>query len=399
MEHDFDRCLDRLHATDLEFASGSLDGLSNHGPMAAEALVQLGHGDRVEPFLDAYVARLRPRPPGRPIGERTSKPPHRRTDGRAAARMDERAAARADERAAALGDVSRAGDWIATWERELEARPWQDVLREAIPTLSDGVLASALHGFLRVAHATRSLERADTPSRRRELAHGLALWSARHQRLPGEPGRAPVPGHDAAAVFAALPRLDVPRRGLIFERLKVLEHEPAFAAAIDAWDASTFQLDGFVRAAAALGAAGVLGVPGSRIALVHVVTGASALRLVAPHLAPADTRRLAGHLLQAAAALWAVYGAPVRVSGAAPDAAAPDVAAPDAAAPGAAVPGVAAPGAAAPDAAVPDPATLRQRARSSMDDHAIKLTEAALREHALAPAPLLLRAAATLLEG
>ena len=36
MEHDFDRCLDRLHATDLEFASGSLDGLSNHGPMAAE---------------------------------------------------------------------------------------------------------------------------------------------------------------------------------------------------------------------------------------------------------------------------------------------------------------------------------------------------------------------------
>ncbi|HJL28304.1 MAG TPA: hypothetical protein RMI62_04505, partial [Polyangiaceae bacterium LLY-WYZ-15_(1-7)] len=84
---------------------------------------------------------------------------------------------------------------------------------------------------------------------------------------------------------------------------------------------------------------------------------------------------------------------------AAPDAAAPDVAAPDAAAPGAAVPGVAAPGAAAPDAAVPDPATLRQRARSSMDDHAIKLTEAALREHALAPAPLLLRAAATLLEG
>jgi len=337
MHDTFDRALDRLHGTDLEFGSGSLDGLSNHGPMAAEALVTLGHADRVDAFLDAYVERLRARPPGTPI----------------------------TDRAAALGDVTRAGDWIATYERELAERPWRDVLREAVPALSAGVLASALHGWLRVAHAVRSLERADTPSRRRELAHGLALWAARYQELPGDPGARPAPGRDAAAVLARVPRLDVPRRGLIFDRLKVVATDPRFAAAIDSWDPSTFELDGFVRGAAAIGAAGVIGVPGSRIALVHVVTGASALRIVAPHLDDAATRRLAGHLLQVVASVDAVYGEPVALD----DAPAPE----------------------------PEPEALRALAGRSRDDHGIKLAEAALREHAIAPAPTLLRAAATLL--
>lgn len=40
-----DDALTRLHATDLEYRSGGSDGLSNHGPMAAETLEALGATD------------------------------------------------------------------------------------------------------------------------------------------------------------------------------------------------------------------------------------------------------------------------------------------------------------------------------------------------------------------
>src|ERR1700678_1269825 len=60
-----DEAYERLHVTGPEF-----DGfLSNHGPMAAEAMVRHGHSDLVGPWLDGYMRRLEEFPSGRgPIG-------------------------------------------------------------------------------------------------------------------------------------------------------------------------------------------------------------------------------------------------------------------------------------------------------------------------------------------
>src|SRR4051812_35952504 len=58
-----DLAFHRLHATDVEYATARTDGLSNHGPMAAESLVELGGRDRVAAFVAAYEQRLRPLPP------------------------------------------------------------------------------------------------------------------------------------------------------------------------------------------------------------------------------------------------------------------------------------------------------------------------------------------------
>src|ERR1700735_3018432 len=60
-----DVAYERLHATGPEF-----DGfLSNHGPMAAEAMVRHGHGDLVGSWLDGYMRRLEEFPGGLgPIG-------------------------------------------------------------------------------------------------------------------------------------------------------------------------------------------------------------------------------------------------------------------------------------------------------------------------------------------
>ncbi len=59
-------------------------GLANHGPMAAEALVQRGHEALLPGLVDVYAPRLPVCPGGTPIAEA--------------------------ERDAALGDVRRQGD-------------------------------------------------------------------------------------------------------------------------------------------------------------------------------------------------------------------------------------------------------------------------------------------------
>ena len=55
-----DEGLSRLAATGPEFRGG----LSNHGPMAAEAMVRLGRAGAVAGWLDGYLGRLEAaRPP------------------------------------------------------------------------------------------------------------------------------------------------------------------------------------------------------------------------------------------------------------------------------------------------------------------------------------------------
>ena len=58
-----DESLARLARTGPEYRGG----LSNHGPMAAEALVRLGRADEVEHWVDGYIRQLddAPRASGR----------------------------------------------------------------------------------------------------------------------------------------------------------------------------------------------------------------------------------------------------------------------------------------------------------------------------------------------
>ena len=107
---------ERLHATGPEFAGY----LSNHGPMAAEAMIRHGHGDQVGAWLDVYMRRLEEFPLGMsPIG----------TDWQEA-----------------LGDVRRVADWTAFFAREFGEHPWREVLNVWWPRLLPGVVAAATHG-------------------------------------------------------------------------------------------------------------------------------------------------------------------------------------------------------------------------------------------------------------
>ncbi|MGW6578145.1 questin oxidase family protein [Streptomyces globisporus] len=152
-----DEALERIHLSGPE-----RDGwLSNHAPMAVEALVRHGQASAVHRWLDRYGPKLEEMPDG------TGSPVTARNWHEA------------------LGDPRRIADWTEHFERETAGRPWRDVLVEWWPRLLPGIAAGATHPVIRVGHSVRTLLTGEeTAPRVRELAHALGYWAARHQPLP-----------------------------------------------------------------------------------------------------------------------------------------------------------------------------------------------------------------------
>lgn len=152
-----DEALQRLHATGPEIDGG---WLTNHAPMAVEALARHGHAGTVHRWIDRYRDRLDEAP--RPYLE-----------------------VAAEDWREALGDHRRLGDWADFFVREVAERPWRELLAEWWPRLLPGISGGATHPVIRVGHAVRTLLQDDeTGPRRAELAHALGYWAARHAVLP-----------------------------------------------------------------------------------------------------------------------------------------------------------------------------------------------------------------------
>jgi Questin oxidase-like len=332
-----DDALEALAGTGPEFGGG----LSNHGPMAAEALITLGRAELVIPWVEQYKVQLDEAPTGRrPIAR--------------------------DEWREALGDQSRVGDWIAFFDAELGERPWQSVLDEWSLELAPGLVAAGTHGLIRTAHAVRSLDASETPARRHELAQGLGFWAARYVCLPERRGSAGTlkPSQAIRRVERVPPEEQV-GLGLITDQLRPLDHSDTFPAIADLVTATasdpTFLSDlteTFTRVYLAN-----VEETGRVIGFIHSVTGPSAVRLIAPHVSEGAAAALRRYAWQAAAALYAAMGC----RGPSGDAFEPPTATAE---------------------------ELTDAAAATLDPHAIKFTEACLREYALNPTPVYLAAAA-----
>jgi hypothetical protein len=315
-------------------------GLANHGPMAAEALAQLGRHDAIAEWAARYAKRLDAAPPParRPLAEA--------------------------EWQDALGQEARYPEWLALFEREVADRPSAAVAGEWAPRLLPGTIGAATHGLIRTGHAVRALGVADTPPRRVEVASALAFWASSYRELPGPPlliGREGV-----AEALADLPYLpeDAPAAVLISDRVAAVtdiadEFEQAVASL--GWTGSAVEL---LDELAAGGAGAYLrnADAGGAIGLLHSVTSPLACELVLPWLAEEDRAAAVGYAWQAAAALHVAYDTD-RVT------------------------------------PVPDEPALASddlidRALASGDEHAIKLCEAALRAFSRCGDPALLLAAA-----
>lgn len=249
-----DEAYERLHATGPEFEGW----LANHGPMAADAILRLGHQEHLYAWLDAYVRRLEEPPAARwRLGS--------------------------DEWREVLGDPSRLGDWRVLMDEEVRDQEWQAVLVRWWPRLLPGAAASAAHGLIRTGHAVRALREHETEPRRRELAEALAYWAARWQPVP-----APAQERGTAMLAEALDGLPaVAPVGGFRTRLAAVADTPAWPAAAGALPevsvplAVPTALDALVDAAVDRY---LLWGHASPIMLVHSATAPRAAGLVLPSL-------------------------------------------------------------------------------------------------------------------
>jgi len=329
--------LDRLRDTGPEYGGF----LANHGPMAADAIIRLGGHGQVEDWVDRYRTKLLPRVPGGDTVSSKNWMHH-------------------------LGDVRALGDWNEHFTHATAEHDWHEVLEVWWPRLLPGAAASAAHGLIRTAHAVRNLAEADRdePLLVDELARGLAYWAARYQLLPGAPrlaGR--LNGIEATA---RLPRLPVSAASVgpgVGGRLTALIQIRELPDALDRWgpapDAAS-ALDEIIGAAARVLAAR----DNDPIALCHAVTAPAAVRMILPSLPP-DLHDAT------VAATWQVTASIISAFAAPPHAAERSAA----------------------DQQTPDRAELARTALAHGDEHVIKLTEAALRQHGRTGDPTLLIAA------
>ncbi|WP_448319675.1 questin oxidase family protein [Streptomyces sp. CO7] len=278
-----DEALERLHRAGPERRGW----LSNHAPMAVEALVRHGHGHGVHRWLEHYaLSKLEDMP--------------RSTDPVTEPRWRE-----------ALGDPRRLGDWTVYFGRAVAEEGWRAVLVRWWPRLLPGIAAGATHPVIRVGHAVRALlEDGDAAARTTELAHGLAYWAGRHQPLAAVAGPSGVAG--PAKALAGVPTVAL-QAGGIRERLDRLEATAGWSEATAALRAPASPeearelLQGLVAAATGRFAAHAHGDP---VMLVHAATAPNAVLRTLPAL----PRELWAPSLEAAwaasAAVTAVYATP-----------------------------------------------------------------------------------------
>jgi len=326
-----------------ELASSGPDlrnGLTNHAPMAIEALCALGRADAVRPWMAAYRDGLLPRPPRR-----------------------QRIAVDAWRHCLAQSD--RFEDWAEFFRERLEEAPWREVVGRWTAHLAPGICASAAHGVIRVGHAVRSLTQAETPPRRNELADALGYWAANYQELPVRPTAATV-GLDPEDAIARVPIVPPAQRrfsGTIVSSLEALDDFPPFAEVIQLVDLDgdpherVAQLSDLFSRVYLANAHDTL----TSVVFVHGITSLVALDHLLPCLDASTTQTALRYAWQASCGLYAAFGSrpPAADHTAAPMAA----------------------------------ADLIERAIAHGDEHVIKLTEACLHQYTRRPSPSYLAAA------
>jgi hypothetical protein len=319
------------------------NGFTNHAPMVSEALSAMGRADAVMPWLSKNWP-LRSLLMPRAAAQNTIDPA-------------------GWERALGNDDPLA---WTTFFETALNGARWQDVVAMWTARLAPGIESGAAHGVIRVGHAVRSLTECENPARLRELAGALGYWASCYETLPvADYAGRPMPARDAIALVPFSPGDARAKRGGFTTGLRSLNDFPAFAPVIGMIDvdgdpaAVTSDLtETFARVYLANAHDAY-----TIIAFIHGVTACTALRSLAPYLDDAATRAALRYAWQTGAALYSVYGT------AKPDW--NDVAAPE-----------------------ETPEELIARAIATADDHAIKFTEACLREYAIRPSGAYLAAAA-----
>lgn len=332
MYEQLDEALSILH----KFAPEWNDGLSNHGSIVAETMITLRRVDHIKPWVNNYVKRLSPHPGiGNPF--------------------------EGDQWKTELGNYDRFSDWLAFFRQQIQTRDWTAVLKDWIPILSPGLSGGGTHGLIRTAHCVRSLPNEVTSIKLNELAESLAYWAARYQAISNnwkdnKGDRLP------SQVIGSLPLLSQEQREvyLISNGIAKVAADSDFDKAIQLVDLSMDPSYFISDCTSAMTLAYIANADNSSkadlITWIHTITAPSAMRLLFPYVEEEDIPILLKSVWQAAAAIYSwkaenpmIMDVPVYRG---------------------------------------DLETLIDRAIQTRDEHAIKLTEVAIREASLGYSPV-----------
>lgn len=335
----FDEALASIAGSGCELRSG----YTSHAPMVIEALRELGKLDRIPGWLDSNRINLLQRPPKTCVIDPES--------------LDQ-----------ALGVAERFSDWADFFTEQIATLGWQRAAALWTGKLEAGFAAAALHGVIRVGHAVRALTDRDRAERRRELADALASWACAYNRLPvallvGESDRTL---REVITTLPLVPEAHRRNEGSIVDAVGQLPHAVGFSQAVAQAKLDADPHAALTRIAIEFANVFVLEVcsPLTAVVFTHAITGAAA----AQHLLRIADAELSTQLVrrswQAGCALTSAYA--TGVPGQADSAGQSAVLAPD---------------------------ELVEVAIASGDDHAIKLTEAALWFYAQSQERIFLHAA------
>ncbi|MFG6467437.1 questin oxidase family protein [Roseateles sp. BYS87W] len=246
--------------------------MSNHLPMAQQALLELGaSAEQLQAFTEAHETVLEPR---------AAEPPARIVLARD------------------LGRPASDAAWRAHFTARMAVAGTPTALREALALLLPGAGTIAFHGLIRTGHAVLAGHDA-------ELAAGLAHWASHFMPLPVLPAEEPLPWPDALQALQQLPRpADVTGR-FIACRMEAWGAVPGFAAAAARLPAGPDALRDLALLAARTYAAT------GNFTVLHLLTACHALAVLepwwpTPALAP-------GFVVAAAAGLLASGATPALV--------------------------------------------------------------------------------------
>lgn len=335
MEEPIEVALEILKDTGPEFGQG----FSNHGPMAAEAMITLGRSERVKHWTELYRKRLHAHP----------QPKERITE---------------QNWREALGEHERVGDWVVYFRNELKEDSWKNAIGKWVPILAPGMMAGGTHGIIRTGHAVRNLTHAESELRLNELAEGLGYWASSFVRLPGVRQNASGYLRPPAAIdkVPVVPKEELGRYKTIEESMQALELLPTFSEVVNTIDVSgnfSTLLSELTETTAACYLANAVTI-GHAIAFIHSVTAPSMLRVLMPFVSPENHDEVLSYVWQTAMGLYAVSGQDGKFAGCAEQDESRD--------------------------------ELIERAVRTNDEHAVKFAEACLREHSLNPKPIYLAA-------
>jgi Questin oxidase-like len=243
------------------------DNLASHLPMALVALARLGAGgQRLEQFAARYAERLHPAPPPEPW---PSGEPWK----------------------SGFGDPRTWPAYRTLFNDWLDHEGAGIVLAQALPPLMCGVGAAAFHGLIRAAYAVAA-------GHSHELADALAYWACRWFTL-GDPQAERINSdeRDPADLLARL-HIAKPRAPLIAERMALVAQHPAFAHC-----AAALRIDDPAQTLQQLATLAARRYAESgNFTVLHLVTGAHAMRVLLPWIDVDDRPGAVQHYWQAFAA-------------------------------------------------------------------------------------------------